>query len=56
MFLLKNLKHFFFASSIMKNIVEPSALSRFPVKYICYIAFGSASSFCCLFKSIAIHL
>ena len=40
----------------MKNIVEPSALSRFPVKLICCIAFGPASSFYCLLKSVAISL
>ena len=40
----------------MKNIVTPSALSRFPVKLICCIAFGSVSNFCCLLKSIAINL
>ena len=45
-----------FASSIMKNIVESPTLSKFPVKLICWIAFGSASSFCCLLKSIAVHL
>ena len=45
-----------FANSIMKNIVEPSALSRFPVKLICCIAFGPASSFYCLLKSVAINL
>ena len=37
-----------FASSIMKNIEGPAARSKFPVKLICYIAFGSASSACCL--------
>ena len=37
-----------FASSIMKTIVAPSARSTFPVKLISYIAFGSASSDCCL--------
>ena len=42
-----------YASSIMKNIVAPSARSRFPVKLICCIAFGSASSYCCLLKSSA---
>ena len=36
-----------FASSIMENIVAPSARSRFSVKLICCIAFGSASSTCC---------
>ena len=40
----------------MKNSVEPSALSRFPVKLIRCIAFGSASSFSCLLKSIEINL
>ena len=37
----------------MKNIV--ASFSRFPVKLICCIAFGWASSFC-LLKSIAISL
>ena len=41
-----------FASSIMKNIAAPAVQSRFPVKLICCIAFGSASSACCLLKSI----
>ena len=45
-----------FASSIMKNIVASSALFRFSVKWICCIAFGSVSSFCCLLKSTAIDL
>ena len=49
-----------FASSVMKNIVEPcstyNALSRFLVKLICCIAFWSASNFCCLLKSVAINL
>ena len=35
-----------FVSSLMKNIVAPSSLSRFPVKLIWRIAFGSASSAC----------
>ena len=30
-----------FASSIMKNIVASAARSRFPVKLICCIDFGS---------------
>ena len=45
-------------SSIMKYIVVfvfPS-LSKIFVKLICYIALGSASSACCLLKSIAISL
>ena len=42
-----------FAFSIMKNIA--AFFSGFPVKLICYIAFGSASS-CCLLKSITISL
>ena len=45
-----------FVSSIMKKIVAPAARSRFPVKAIYCIAFGSASSACCLLKSIAILL
>ena len=45
-----------FASSIMKSIVVFPGLSIFPVKLICCIAFGSASSSCCLLKSIAIVL
>ena len=45
-----------FASSIMKNNIAPSSQSRFPVKLICCIAFGSALSACCLRKSIAIIL
>ena len=40
------------ASSVMKNI--DVSLSQFPVKLICCIDFGSALSFCCLLKSIAI--
>ena len=45
-----------FTSSIMKNIIVFAFLSRaeFPVKLICCIAFGSASSTFCLLKSIAI--
>ena len=41
------------ASSIMKSIVKPSSRSRFPVKLICCIAFGSALSGCFLLKSVA---
>ena len=40
----------------MKTIVAPSALVRFPVKLICWIASGSASNLCCLLKYIAINL
>ena len=43
-----------FGSSIKKNIVAHSARSRFPLKLICYIAFGSVSSACCLLKYITI--
>ena len=43
-----------FASSIMKSIVAPAAWSRFPLTFICCIAFGSTSSACCLFKVIII--
>ena len=45
-----------FASSVMKNIVAPSVRFRFSVKLVYYIAFGSASSACCLLKSIAMIL
>ena len=45
-----------FASSIMKIIVGTSARSRFLVKLLCYIAFGSASSACCLLNPTAIIL
>ena len=45
-----------FALSTMKNIVAPSARSRFPAKLIFCFAYGSASSACCLLKSIAIIL
>ena len=45
-----------FASSIMKkNVVFPS-WSRFSVKSIRGMAFASASSSCCLLKSIAVTL
>ena len=42
-----------FASSIMKNMIVSSARSRFPIKLICCIAFGSTSNACCLLESIA---
>ena len=45
-----------FASPVMKNIVVFSFQSRFLVKLICRIAFGSASSACCLLESTAIIL
>ena len=45
-----------YGSSIIKNIVVPSARSRFPVKSIYCMAFVSASSACCLLKSVAIIL
>ena len=45
-----------FTSSVMKNINLLLLSLRFPGKLICYIAFGSASSACCLFKSIAMFL
>ena len=40
----------------MKNIVGPSALSRYPVRLFFCTAFGSASSACCLLKSIPVSL
>ena len=45
-----------FVSSIMKNIVVFPSRSEFPVKLICWFAFGSASSSYCLLKSIAVIL
>ena len=45
-----------FTSAIMKSIVAPSTRSRFPVKLICCIASGSASSASYLLKSVAIIL
>ena len=45
-----------FTSLIIKNIAAPSALARFPAKLICFIAFKSASNFCCLLKSFTINL
>ena len=44
------------ASLIMKDIIVFPARSRFPVKLICCIPFGSASSACCFLRSIAISL
>ena len=38
--------------SIMKNVVSHSGRYRFPVKLVCCIAFGSASSACFSHKSI----
>ena len=38
----------------MKGIPARFLLCRFPAKLIWCIAFGSASSFCCLLTSIAI--
>ena len=37
-----------FASSIMKNICVFPFRSKFTVKFICCIAFGSVSDFCCV--------
>ena len=37
-----------FAFSMMENICVLQSPSSFQVKFICCIAFGSASSFCCL--------
>ena len=45
-----------FAFSTTKNIFAFPFWSRFAVKVICCIAFGSASSACCLLKFIAIIL
>ena len=50
----KKSKAFSFTSSVMKNIVIFPSQFRFPVKLICCVAIRSASSACCLLKSIAI--
>ena len=50
----EKLEMFFFAYSMMGNIVVFPSFSRFTVKLICCIAFESESSSCCLLKSIAI--
>ena len=39
----------------MKNIVVVPTRSRFPVKLICWFAFGLASGVCCLLTSIDIN-
>ena len=44
-----------FTCSVMKNVVF-SFRSRFPVKLIYFIAFGSTSRACCSLKSIVIIL
>ena len=43
-----------FTSSVMKNSNVFFSPFRFPVKLICYIAFGLVSTACCLLKSFAI--
>ena len=45
-----------FNSSIIKKIDVFSYWSRFPVKIICCVAFGTASRACYLLKSITIIL
>ena len=45
-----------FASSIMKNIAIFPARSRFPIKLICCIVFGSESRVSRLLKFIVINL
>ena len=52
----ENSKTFSFVSSIIKKMVVFPALSKFAVKLICWIAFGSESKACYLLKSIAIIL
>ena len=44
------------ASLIMKNIIVFPIQSKFPIKLICCVALGSATSVFCLLKSIAINL
>ena len=58
LFLIKlqtiGVEFFYFLNN--ENIVVFPYRSRFPVNLICCIAFGSASSSCCLLKSAAIIL
>ena len=49
---LEKSKTVLFAFLLMRNIAAFS--SGFPVKWTCCIAFGSASSFCCLLNSFII--
>ena len=49
---LEKSKPVLFAFLTMRNIA--AFYSEFPVKLTCYIAFGSASSFCCSLKSFII--
>ena len=42
----------FFATSIIRDILVFPTWSKFLMKLICWIGFGSASSFCFLLKSI----
>ena len=52
----KKSRKVFFASSIMKNSTLLFAPLTFPVKLVCCIASWSASSACCILKSIVIIL
>ena len=45
-----------FTSATMKNTAASPGWSRFPVKVICCIAFGSASSVIFILQSVAISL
>ena len=53
---MKKSKTISFASSIMRKICVFPSRSRFSVKLICCIAFGSASTFCGLLKLIENNL
>ena len=52
----KKSKIVYFTSLIMENITLLLLPSRFPVRLICCITFGSASSACYLFRSIGLIL
>ena len=54
--LCKKSKIVSFVSSIMKNMVVFPPRSKFPVKLICWIAFGSASSACCYHPIIVFEM
>ena len=42
------------ASFKIKDIVVFCAFFRFPIKFICFVALGSASEICCLRKSVGV--
>ena len=55
-FLCEKSKIVSLVSSFMTSIAVSPSHSKFSVQLICYIAFGSASSACCLLKSITVSI